>query len=266
MRVDPALEEARRNRKPGLPGHNRLQGEAPEPAIEDIVADLRAQPLAATSPCLGKRPRAGPVLIEEARIGFVIHIHGQSSAVRWIAEYRGDADQLDALDALRLRPGQTACLPPADAASSAQIVQRTFEPIRDIETGRPPRTRHCNRSVSRTRARAAQEHERSAAFDARGLQQRFQDEQQNLCRPPSKDRSAIPRRKASCRAPGCLARRHRPTRPWFGRRSERTTRRPRAAHRRRLQADLQHIHRCFDKTLPLPPQPVLRTYIELNLS
>src|SRR5580693_2685645 len=40
--------------------------------------------------------------------------------------------------------------------------------------------------------------------------------------------------------------------------------RPRAVHRHRSREDLRRIQRSSDKTLPLPPQPTLRIYIESN--
>ena len=258
MRVDPTLEELRRNGKPSLPRSDRHQRQAPEPAVEDVVADFRPQARAAAPPCLVKRRTAESALVDAIRIGFVIHIHECSPGVKVDSRKCGDAEEREALDALGLRPGQPACLPPAGAASSARIVQRTFESIRDIETGPPPRARHRDCGLARPRARTAQEHQRRAALDPRGLQERLETGGEIGVDRHRRIGSAIPRTTASCRAHECRACRRKPTPPWSGRRSKPPTHRPQAEHRRRPQADLQHIQRSFDKTLPLPPQPALR--------
>ena len=226
MGVDPALEEARRNGKPSLPRSDRHQSEAPEPAVEDIVADFGPQARAAAPPCLVERRTAGTALVDAIRIGFVKHVHECGPGVKVDSRKSGDAEERDALDALGLRPGQPARLPPAGAASSAQIVQRTFKPIRDIEAGPPTRARHRDCGLARPRARTAQEHQRRAAFDRPRTARALRDGQRSRRRPPSKDSSAIPRTMASCRALECPASRRKPTPPWSGRRSKPRTHRP----------------------------------------
>ena len=167
VRVDPTLEEARRNGKPSLARSDRHQSKTPEPAVEDIVADFRPQARAAAAPCLVERRTAEPALVDAIRIGFVKDIHDCSSGVKVDSRKCGDADEREALDALSLRPGQPACLPTSGGASSARTVQWTFEPVRYIETGPPPRARHRDRGVARPHPGTAQEHQRCAALDPR---------------------------------------------------------------------------------------------------
>ncbi len=57
MRVDPALEEARRHGEARLAAGDGLELDPSEPAVENVVAELGAQPLAATPP--GLRRAAG---------------------------------------------------------------------------------------------------------------------------------------------------------------------------------------------------------------
>src|SRR5271154_4364335 len=63
VRVDPALKELCRDGKPGLPRSDRHQREAPEPAVEDVVAKFGPQARAAAPPCLAKRRTAGTALV-----------------------------------------------------------------------------------------------------------------------------------------------------------------------------------------------------------
>ena len=258
MRVDPTLEESRRNGKPSLPRSDRHQSETPEPAVEDIVADFRPQARAAAAPSLVERRTAEPALVDAIRIGFVKDIHDCSSGVKVDSRKCGDADEREALDALSLRPGQPACLPTSGGASSARTVQRTFEPVRYIETGPPPRARHRDRGVARPHARNGTRIRAMRPARPPRTARAPRGGPRNRRRPPSKDSSAIPRITASCRARECRACRRNPTPPWSGRRSKPPTRRPQAEHKRRPQADLRRIQRSFDKTLPLPPQPALR--------
>src|SRR5580704_5639881 len=76
---DPTLQKACRNGKAGLPRSDRLQSEAPKPAVEDSIADFRPQAIAAAPPCFAKRRTAGTAMVKAIRIGFVIHIHGYVS-------------------------------------------------------------------------------------------------------------------------------------------------------------------------------------------
>ena len=76
MGVDPALQEASGHGKPSLAAAHRLELDASEPAIEDVVTQFRAQPLAAASPGWPERRNAGTAQIDNVGIGFVIHVHG----------------------------------------------------------------------------------------------------------------------------------------------------------------------------------------------
>ena len=262
---DPTLEKARRNRKSSLPRSDRLQREAPKPAVEDSVADFRPQSIAATSPCFAKQRPPRTAVVKAIGVGFVIHVHGLPQARGGQPAMRRCQGTGHERCSLRLRPGQPACLPPADPASSTRTVQRTFEPIRHIETWPPTRARHRDCGVARPRPRTAQEHERRAALDARRLQQRLKARGKvgvNRHR-----RIALPFQEQWSLGERLEVRRPYVTPLRLGPDVDKNRRRCRlrAAHRRRLREDLQRIQRSSDRTLPLPPQPTLRIYIEFNL-
>ena len=221
VRVDPALEEARRNGKPSLPGHHRHQSETPEPAVEDIVADFRPQALAATAPRLGERRTAGPALIDAIRIGFVKDIHGRSSGVKVDSRNCGDANRTERRLTLYVcAQGNPPAFHPPTTPLRRKPSSGPSNPSDTLKQGAHPALVIATAAWREAHPGAAQEHERRAALDRSRTSAALASGQRNRRRPPSKDSSAIPRRTASCRAPECLACRHRPTRPWSGRRSE----------------------------------------------
>ena len=60
MGLDPALEKACWNRETGLPRSDRIQGETAEPAVENGVAHLRPQAIAAAPPGFAKGGTPAP--------------------------------------------------------------------------------------------------------------------------------------------------------------------------------------------------------------
>src|SRR5208282_2158032 len=134
MGVDPALQEAGRHGKPGLAAAHRLEPDASEPAVENVLAQFRAQSLAAAPQRLCERRDARTAETDGVGIGFIIHVHGPVS-VR-MADSVGKSQRVR--DALRLSPGSPPAFHPPMTLLWRQGSRGPSKPSETLKHGAQP--------------------------------------------------------------------------------------------------------------------------------
>ena len=161
--VDPAFQEPGRHRQTGLSAGDLLELNATKPAVEDVLPQFGAKPLAATSPGVGERESdqlVGSKHELRRRRRFIEE--GSQAVGGGVGEAKGGEAR-----PLRLLPRQTAHPPPADRIPMTGGIEGTLESIRNVEARRPAGRSHRDRRLPRTGARAAKEQKRRARCHAR---------------------------------------------------------------------------------------------------